>query len=40
MEQESQAPQAEHTCPITFLIVPAFVGALIWLIVLLAGVGQ
>jgi len=39
MEQETQTPPADRTFPLTFVVLPAFVGGLIWLLALLARVG-
>jgi len=39
MNQESQPPVADNGCPITFVVLPTFVGALVWLWVMLNVVG-
>ena len=36
MEQDTQTPTVERSCPLGFIVLPAFVGGLIWLLVLLA----
>jgi hypothetical protein len=35
MSQPFQAPETEHACPVGFIVVPTFVGALLWLLVML-----
>jgi hypothetical protein len=39
MDTETQAPVADHPFPMMFVVLPAFVGGLIWLCTLLSRVG-
>jgi hypothetical protein len=39
MQQEIHAAEADRPCPLMFVILPTFVGGLIWLLALLARVG-
>jgi hypothetical protein len=40
MEQETATTTADRSCPLLFVILPAFVGGLIWLLTLLGQVGH
>jgi hypothetical protein len=40
MNQEIQSLDTEHSNPVAFIVVPTFVGALIWLIVMLGRLTQ
>ena len=35
MEQQPDLPMTDHACPMFFLVVPTFVGALLWLCTML-----
>ncbi len=37
MDQFSQSPAAERSYPIGFVVLPAFVGALLWLVAMIGG---
>ena len=36
MEHETPLPMTDRTCPLPFIVPPAFVGGLIWLCTMLA----
>lgn len=38
MSQPTQAHVREHACPVGFIVAPMFVGALLWVIVMLGRV--
>lgn len=40
MNQESYHPVEDRVCPIWFVIMPAFVGALLWLCAILSRMGM
>jgi hypothetical protein len=40
MEQETATTTTDRSCPMLFVILPAFVGGLIWLLALLGQVGN
>jgi hypothetical protein len=39
VDNETPVPVAERSCPLGFIVVPAFVGGLVWLCALLARLG-
>jgi hypothetical protein len=36
MEHETQLPVTDRSCPLPFIVPPAFVGTLVWLCTMLA----
>jgi hypothetical protein len=38
MNTQRNLPMADHSCPMAFVVVPSFVGALVWLCILLGQV--
>jgi hypothetical protein len=39
VESQPQNPVADRPCPLLFIVLPAFVGTLLWLVTLLNRVG-
>jgi hypothetical protein len=39
METNTSTPAADRTCPMMFVVLPAFVGGLIWICTLLSKIG-
>ena len=40
MEHQHPLPVTDRSCPLPFIVAPAFVGALVWLCTMLAGLSH